>query len=67
MSIIRVENLTYKYPQGNTNAVEDISFVIQKGSYTAIVGYNGSGKSTLARLLCGLENPTSGKIIIEIF
>ena len=65
MSIIRVENLTYKYPQGNTNAVEDISFVIQKGSYTAIVGYNGSGKSTLARLLCGLENPTSGKIIIE--
>ena len=65
MSVISVKNLKFKYPQASKNAVDDLSFVIEKGSYTAIVGYNGSGKSSLARLLCGLENPDSGKIEIE--
>ncbi len=65
MSVITVKNLQFKYPQSSKNAVDDISFVIEKGSYTAIVGYNGSGKSSLTRLLCGLENPDSGKIEIE--
>lgn len=65
MSVISVKNLKFKYPQAGKNAVDDLSFVIEKGSYTAIVGYNGSGKSSLARLLCGLENPDSGKIEIE--
>ncbi|MCR5189158.1 MAG: ATP-binding cassette domain-containing protein [Treponema sp.] len=65
MSVISVENLVYKYPLSKKNAVDNLSFVIEKGSYTAIVGYNGSGKSTLARLLCGLENPESGSIKIK--
>ncbi len=65
MSVISVNNLVYKYPESNKNAVDNLSFVIERGSYTAIVGYNGSGKSTLARLLCGLENPESGTIQIK--
>ncbi len=65
MSVIRVKNLNFKYPQNNKAALSDVSFGIEKGSYLAIVGYNGCGKSTLARLLCGLEVPDSGTIEIE--
>lgn len=65
MRALKVEALKYKYSQNNNFAVDDVSFQIEKGSYTAIVGLNGSGKSTLARLLCGLEQPQTGNIYIE--
>lgn len=65
MSLIRVKSLSFRYPQSKRNIVDDVSFVIEKGSYTAIVGYNGSGKSTLARLISGLEMPLSGQIEIS--
>ena len=65
MSVITVKNLNFKYPQNKKQALSDVSFGIEKGSYVAIVGYNGCGKSTLARLLCGLEVPESGTIEIE--
>ncbi len=64
MAQIVVENLSFKYPHSEKFAVDNVSFVIEKGSYTAIVGYNGSGKSSLARLICGLELPYSGKVSI---
>lgn len=63
MNIIEARNLSYKYSQRNEYAVDDISFSIEKGSYTAIVGLNGSGKSTLSRMLCGLLEPTKGEVI----
>ena len=65
MSVISVEQLKYKYPNAKRNAVDGVSFGIEKGAYTAIVGANGSGKSTLARLLCGLEKPLEGSIQIQ--
>lgn len=65
MSLISVKNLKFKYPQSASYTVDDVSFVIEKGAYTAIVGYNGSGKSTVAKLICGLETQESGLIEIE--
>ena len=65
MGIISVNCLNFTYPQRKQKAVDDVSFVIEKGSYTAFVGYNGSGKSTIARLLCGLEKQDSGSIEID--
>ena len=65
MSVITVNNVSFKYPQSDKAALFDVSFGIEKGSYLAIVGYNGCGKSTLARLLCGLEMPSSGTIHVE--
>lgn len=62
MSLISVKQLTFSYPHAKNKALDEVSFNIEEGSYTAIVGTNGSGKSTLARLICGLENPSSGKI-----
>lgn len=65
MTVITIENISYTYPGRSCKAVDDVSFMIEKGAYTAIVGSNGSGKSTLARILCGLENPDSGKILVS--
>ena len=65
MSVITVNNVSFKYPQNDKAALFDVSFGIEKGSYVAIVGYNGCGKSTLARLICGLEKPDSGTIEIK--
>jgi len=62
VNAVTVKNLKFKYPQSSTFAVNDVSFEIEKGSYTAIVGFNGSGKSSLARVICGLENPSDGVV-----
>ena len=61
---IRVQNITFKYPGAEFNAVEEISLDIAPGETVAIVGANGSGKSTLAKLLCGLYMPEKGNVII---
>ena len=65
MEIVRVENLQYTYPSRNEAALADISFSLEKGSYTAIVGLNGSGKSTLSRILCGLLDVQKGSVTIH--
>ncbi|MFA6856127.1 MAG: ATP-binding cassette domain-containing protein [Treponema sp.] len=62
MSILSVNNVTYTYPQHKVPAVKNVSFLLESGSYTAIVGLNGSGKSTLARILSGLLVPDEGSV-----
>ncbi|MCK9169376.1 MAG: energy-coupling factor transporter ATPase [Treponema sp.] len=62
MSILSVNNVTYSYPQHDVPAVKNISFSLESGSYTAIVGLNGSGKSTLARILSGLLDADEGSV-----
>lgn len=67
MEILKVENLVKTYKNGNTtiNAVDNISFSVEKGDFVAIVGASGSGKSTLLHLLGGVDRPTSGKVFID--
>lgn len=64
MTVISLENIKFKYPGAEKYAVDDVSFMIEKGAYTAIVGSNGSGKSTLARIICGLEDSAQGKVSV---
>jgi ABC-type polysaccharide/polyol phosphate transport system ATPase subunit len=46
-------------------ALHDISFEVNRGDSIGIVGRNGSGKSTLLQLICGIRNPTSGKLTVN--
>lgn len=66
---IRVENLVFEYIKDEdgtaVRAVDDVSFSVEKGSFTAVIGRNGSGKSTLAKNINGLLVPTSGKVYVD--
>jgi|GEM_PF-5209842 len=48
----------------NCKAIDKLSMSIPKGSIYGLVGKNGSGKTTLIRLICGLQNPTSGDFVL---
>jgi ATP-binding cassette, subfamily B, bacterial len=62
---LKIENVYFKYPHSQFNALEDVSLHIPPGKIVALVGTNGSGKTTLIKLLCKLYEPTSGKIIFR--
>ena len=64
MGIIDVKGLSFSY-DNETKAVDDVSFSIEKGTYTTLVGHNGSGKSTIAKLIAGLLEKESGSIVID--
>ena len=72
MDFIKVEDLIFEYiktDEGGATvsfrAIDGVSFTVQRGSFTAIIGQNGSGKSTLAKNLNGLLLPTAGKVYID--
>ena len=45
--------------------IHDLNLTVENGKFTVITGPNGSGKSTLARLIMGIENPLSGRILLD--
>lgn len=61
--MIEVKNLTKSF--GGAVAVDDVSFSVQEGKVTSIIGSSGSGKSTTLRCINGLEKKDSGKIYID--
>ena len=67
MAILSVKNLKKYYTMGENTvkALDGIDLEIQKGEFLAIVGTSGSGKSTLLNMLGGLDNPTSGEVIVD--
>ncbi|MCR2018204.1 ABC transporter ATP-binding protein [Blautia pseudococcoides] len=67
MNILSVRNLKKYYNTGENKvkALDGVDLDIRKGEFLAIVGTSGSGKSTLLHMLGGLDNPTSGEVIID--
>ena len=62
---IALNHVSFQYPAGARNVLEDISLTIRPGEVVALVGENGSGKTTLIKLLCRLYDPTDGTITID--
>lgn len=60
-AMIEIDDLSFEYEE-NAKTIDHISFSVEKGSYTAILGHNGSGKSTIAKLIIGLLAAKSGTI-----
>ncbi|MDB1955885.1 ABC transporter ATP-binding protein [Clostridium tertium] len=65
MSLIDISNisLTYHSLKGETKAIENVNFSIEKGEFVSIIGPSGCGKSTLLNIISGLLKPSDGKII----
>lgn len=62
---IRVNHLTFHYPDGGETALEDVSFTLRSGKTLGILGHTGSGKTTLCNLLLKLYNPARGMISFD--
>lgn len=65
--LLELKHVSYAYHSigGETYALSDISFQVQKGEFTAVVGPSGCGKSTLLSLISGLLHPESGSVLFE--
>jgi simple sugar transport system ATP-binding protein len=64
MPILEAQHIVKIYPNG-VLANNDVSISVEKGEIHAIVGENGAGKSTLMKIIYGLEQPTSGQIMLR--
>lgn len=62
---ISFENVSFTYPGKSIPAIQNLSFVIQKGKTFAVLGNTGSGKTTLIQLLLRLMDPNEGRICID--
>lgn len=63
--VIEFRNVSFRYPDSNTYALEKINLRFHLGKKIAVVGENGSGKTTMIKLLCRLYDPTEGEILLN--
>jgi len=66
-NIIECQSLGFAYLEGNkeTTVLENLDFILSPGETVAVLGRSGCGKSTLLNLIGGLENPSSGSVLIN--
>ncbi len=62
---IRLENVSYRYPEAEKDTLTNINLTIHPGEKLAIVGLNGAGKTTLVKLICGFLDPSQGTILLN--
>lgn len=62
---ITFENVSFRYPGADEDVFRDLTFELHAAEKLALVGRNGSGKTTLIKLLLGLYQPTSGRILFD--
>lgn len=61
----RIENLTYRYPEGENDVLSNTDFALPKNKSIALIGASGSGKTTLADVILGLLTPQHGKFTVD--
>ena len=66
-SLLEIQNVTKYYGSGETvsRALGGVSFSMEKGEFTAVMGASGSGKSTLLNVIATIDTPSSGQILLE--
>ena len=65
--LVEVRRLSQKYqtPEGEVEAIRDVSFAVRRGEFVSLVGPSGCGKSTLLSILAGLVVPSGGEALVE--
>ena len=62
---IKLNNVCFRFPNASEDAIDNVSFTINKGEMVGVTGYTGSGKTTLIDLLIGIFEPTEGEITLN--
>lgn len=62
---IRLENVSFSYPQSDKKIIDGINLTVKKGEKVAVVGLNGAGKTTLVKLMTGLLDPDEGHVLLN--
>lgn len=62
---LRLENVSFCYPEADKATIHNMNLTLHPGEKLAIVGLNGAGKTTLVKLLCGLFDPTEGRVLLN--
>lgn len=62
---LKLENVSFRYPGAQEDTIHDLNLTVCPGEKLAIVGLNGAGKTTLVKLLCGLFDPTVGRVLLN--
>ncbi len=63
--MIRLNNVSRIYGDGKVAALQTVTLHIARGERVAVMGPSGSGKSTMLNLICGLDDPSSGEVLID--
>ena len=62
---LKLEHVSFRYPEAKEDTIHDLNLTVHPGEKLAIVGLNGAGKTTLVKLLCGLFDPTEGRVLLN--
>lgn len=62
---LKLEHVSFRYPGAEEDTIHDLDLTVRPGEKLAIVGLNGAGKTTLVKLLCGLFDPTDGRVLLN--
>ena len=62
-AVLQAEDLAVRF--GGIQAVAGVSFAIERGDFVGLIGPNGAGKTTLIRLVCGLQRPDRGRVLVD--
>ena len=62
---LKLENVSFRYPGAERDTIHNLNLTVYPGEKLAIVGLNGAGKTTLVKLVCGLFDPTEGRVLLN--
>ena len=63
MAELAVKNLRKSF--GQNEVLKGVSFTVESGNFLSLLGPSGCGKSTILRIICGLETPNSGEVLVD--
>lgn len=62
---IRLDHVSFRYPNADHDTLHDINLTIRPGEKIAVVGLNGAGKTTMIKVICGFLDPTAGRVLLD--
>ena len=63
--VVALDHVSFRYPGAEKDTIHDLSMTLRPDEKLAVVGLNGAGKTTMVKLICGLYDPTEGRVLLN--